>query len=52
MATKKLRKENELLRSEIEELKNQLYKINEDLSHAASKSSRTTETKQAKVNIQ
>jgi cell division septum initiation protein DivIVA len=52
MATKKLRVENELLRSEIEELKSQLlYKINEDLktqTTAASKSSRTAEAKEAK----
>jgi hypothetical protein len=58
MATKKLREENELLRSEIEELlKSQLllYKINEDLktrTTAASKSNRTAEAKQAKDTIE
>ena len=56
MATKKLREENELLRSEIEGLKNQLYKINEDLktqqASAASKSRRTAEAKQAQDTIE
>jgi hypothetical protein len=56
MATKKLREENELLRSEIEELKSQLlYKINEDLktqTTAASKSNRTAEAKQGKDTIE
>ena len=56
MATKKLTVENELLRSEIEELKSQLlYKINEDLktqTTVASKSSRTAEAKEAKDTIE
>ncbi|CAB4042716.1 Hypothetical predicted protein [Paramuricea clavata] len=56
MATKKLKEENELLRSEIEGLKNQLYKISEDLktqqATAASKPSRTAEAKQAKDTVE
>ena len=51
MATKKLREENDHLRAEIEELKNQLHKVNEDLmtkTTALLKSQTTSEAKQVK----
>ena len=51
MATKKLREENDHLRAEIEELKNQIHKVNEDLmtkTTAVLKSKTTGEVKREK----
>lgn len=55
MATKKLEEENDILRSDIEELKSQLYKMNEDLktqTNTASKAKRTAEANQVRNAIE